>query len=94
MKIKKLVKMLKTLDQNEEIFLASDSEGNSISPVGDIYATDKCYAVLSPTDEYVEDDPISEEDYQKWLKEQALKGQVGYYKEQLEEDRRQGKATI
>jgi len=94
MKVKELLKELRKEDQEAELYLSSDSEGNAILHVDELVMLDG-HLVIYPTDEFIEyDDPISEEEYQKWLKEQALKGQVGYYKEQLEEDRRQGKATI
>lgn len=33
MKVKELIKFLKTQDQNAEVLLSSDEEGNSFSPV-------------------------------------------------------------
>lgn len=44
MKVKELIKMLKTLDQNAVIDIASDEEGNSFGDIGEGVAEGKLTA--------------------------------------------------
>lgn len=65
MKVKELVKMLKSLDQNAVIDIASDEEGNSFGDIGEGVAK----GVLKETGEkvyslYPETNELPEERYQ------------------------------
>jgi hypothetical protein len=55
MKVKELVRILKTLDQDKPIYMSSDSEGNSFSNPCEISEEGDCY-VLWPDDCYVDAD--------------------------------------
>ena len=53
MKIRTLIEILSKLDWDKEIYLASDSEGNSYSNPNGILVEEK-YCILYPDDSYLE----------------------------------------
>jgi hypothetical protein len=74
MKVKELIKMLKTLDQNAVIDIASDEEGNSFGDIGEGVAE----GILNATGErvyslYPENSELPEERYSESI---GLDGQM------------------
>lgn len=81
MKVKQLVKQLKALDQEKEIFMSSDREGNIVNYISDVDLDHEHY-IIYPTDDSIETVGLdtNEQDYNTWYK--------GYLKwlKQLEPD--------
>jgi hypothetical protein len=90
MKVKELVKKLEKLEQEKDIFMSSDSEGNIINYISEIEKDHDNY-IIYPTDDYIETvgTDISEEEYQAWLKELRLNKQAEYFKSQVRQDNNQ-----
>lgn len=57
MKVKELVRILKTLDQDKPIFMSSDSEGNSFSNPCEI-SKEIGFYVIWPDDSYIEPEEL------------------------------------
>lgn len=53
MKIRTLIEILSKLDGDKEIYLSSDSEGNSYANPSDVYIGEH-YCILYPDDGYME----------------------------------------
>ena len=53
MKVRALMEILLKLDWDKEIYLSSDSEGNSYSNPSDVLIEEK-YCILYPDDSYLE----------------------------------------
>jgi len=61
MKVKELIKQLKKLDQNFEVILSKDGEGNNYSPAADLvevdYAPENTWSGDVYFEDYTEEDP-------------------------------------
>lgn len=61
MKVKELIKLLKKVDQNFEVILSKDGEGNCYSPACDLievdYAAENTWSGDIYTEDYAEEDP-------------------------------------
>ena len=57
MKVRTLIEILSKLDWDKEIYLASDSEGNSYSNPSDILIDEK-YCILYPDDSYLQEEDL------------------------------------
>lgn len=53
MKVKDLIVLLKEVDENKEVYLSSDEEGNNFSTVSSLFEEDKKSIIIYPL-EYIE----------------------------------------
>ena len=59
MKIKKLIKELKKYDQEAEVYLSRDNEGNSFGTVSPAFGFEKNFVTIYPEQEGIEYEELS-----------------------------------